>query len=275
MVTNVRPNLETKIDTGEQAIEKGLKKASEWSFFRLNFMWGCRKVSPGCDHCYIGRDFYVRNFSHMFKSPTRLDPFEGKAFYFNEQNQLSKLDKQPDNAVIFVNGLSDTFGEFVPVETVEHWHDIMEARPWYQFLLSTKRTGAMSVYYRTHKVPKNVWVGTTMEDRKTVELRLPLLKSIDAKIRWISFEPLLEDVGDVDLRGIQWIAVGGETGKGYRPFDPQWAKNLKAVAERDKVAFFYEGANGNSDNHRLGGNLLDGKVCQQYPSFEQYARNKS
>jgi len=258
------------ITTGEEAIASGRKKDSEWSNFRLNFMWGCRKVSPGCDHCYIGRDFYVRNFSSMFKATERLNPFDGKAYYFNEEAQLKKLDKQPENSIIFVNGLSDTFGEFVPVEKIEHWHDIMQARPWIQFLLCTKRTGAMSAYYRTHKVPKNVWVGTTIEDRERLKIRLPLLKVIDARVRWISFEPLVEDIGDADLKGIQWAAVGGETGRGYRPFDLQWARNLRAICDRDNVAFFYEGANGVSDNNRFGGNLPDGKIVQSYPDFERY-----
>jgi protein gp37 len=208
--------------------------------------------------------------SHAFKSPVRIDPFGGKAYYFDETERLKALDKQPKNSIVFVNGLSDTFGEFVPVETIEHWHSIMEARPWYQFLLCTKRTGLMSVYYRTHKVPENVWVGTTIENSKTAKYRLPLLKSINAKIRWISFEPLLGDIGQADLTGLSWMAVGGETGTGYRPFDVQWARNLKTIAERDKVAFFYEGANGSSDNHRIGGNLLDGNVYQQYPDFQRY-----
>src|SRR5436309_5570170 len=125
----------------------------------------------------------------------------------------------------------------------------MEERPQYQFMLCTKRTGQMEVYFRTHKVPPNVWVGTTIEDKERLKLRLPLLKAIDAKVRWISFEPLLEDLGEVDLSGIGFVCLGGETdprGR-FRAFNPKWGESMLANCQKFGVKFWYDGGNGAND----------------------------
>ena len=126
-------------------------------------------------------------------------------------------------------------------------------------------------YYKNRKVPENVWIGVTVESRRYVP-RIDLLKKINAKIRWVSLEPLLEDIGQVDLRGIQWAAVGGETepnGK-YRVFKEEWAWNIKKICERDGVKFWFTGGNGISDGNRLGGSLLYGKAYFGYPSFDRF-----
>jgi protein gp37 len=235
----------------------------------LNFMYGCRRVSPGCDHCYIERYWNDRYFfkGKMIEEGVNT-PFDGKPIFFNEKERLKMVDSLPHNSIVFVNGLSDTFGEFITDEQRDRWVRYLAERPQYQFQLCTKRTGRMELYFRTRKVPPNVWVGTTIEDKERL-FRLDLLREIDARIRWISFEPLLEDLGDVDLDGIQYAACGGETDlqRNYREFRIEWAENLYENCQRDGVAFWYIGANGLNDSRR--GDASRGTIAQQWPDFER------
>ena len=185
-------------------------------------------------------------------------PFDGKVGYFDERNQIKKIEKLPPGSVIIVNLLSDTFAEFIPDSRRESWHSVFEQHPQYNFMLITKRTGLMMVYYRTHRVPDNVWVGTTVESRQYLP-RLDLLRRIKAKIRWVGFTPLLEDIGDISLKGIQLASVGGESGKNSRPFDDDWARRILLICRRDGAAFSFLGSTGFEDD------FLDGKQYHEYP----------
>src|SRR2546430_6388190 len=211
--------------------------------FNLNFGYGCAKVSEGCEHCYIDR--YVN-----IKERTGLpDPFVGRFVPFKEEARLKELDTMPRGSVIFVNGLSDTFAPFVTDSQRDGWLKAMTARPWYDFMICTKRSGLMKVYFETHKIPRNVWVGTTIENRKAL-FRLPLLKSIEARVRWISFEPLLEDLGNVGLTDIKFCCLGGETDpqRRYREFKVEWGTSMLQNARRDGCKFWYDGGNGLNDS---------------------------
>jgi protein gp37 len=241
-----------------------LSTINPWASQTLNFIYGCKKVSEGCEKCYIDR----RPWNLQLEKYGMKTPFQGSVHYFDERNQIRKMESFPDNSVIWTNGLGDTFSSFIPNSKRDRWHDIFESRPQFQFVICTKRPEKMLQYYRRRRVPDNVWVGTTVETRRYVP-RIDLLRKVDAKIRWVSFEPLLEDLADIDLKGIQWAAVGGETepaGK-FRNFSEQWALNLAKICKRDSVSFWYEGANGFSDGKRMGNGLLNGKLCQDYPPF--------
>jgi protein gp37 len=220
----------------------------------LNFVYGCEKVSPGCDHCYIDRPPFVFQ-TKRFGMKT---PFEGKVGYFDEHRQVKKIESLPAGSVLIVNLLSDTFAEFIPDSKRDEWHSIFRKYSMYQFMLITKRTGLAMAYYRSRTVPDNVWVGTTVESGKYLP-RIELLRKIDAKVRWISFQPLLEDLADFSLKGIHLASVGGESGRGRRPFDRQWARNILAICRRDKVAFNYLGSSGFDDDH------LDGVQYDENP----------
>jgi protein gp37 len=218
--------------------------------FNLNFIYGCRRVSEGCRHCYIDR-FWKYYDDRMRNEAGAISPFQGRYIEFNETNRLRELDKMPENSVVFVNGLSDTFGEFVNDEMRNRWLEYLAERPQYQFMLCTKRTGLMWLYFTKHKVPSNVWVGTTIENKWAL-FRLPLLKKIEAKTRWISFEPLLEDLGNVDLTGISFVCLGGETdpSQKYRPFNVQWGKSMLVNCRQSSTNFWYDGGNGLNDSRQ-------------------------
>ncbi|HEV2120785.1 MAG TPA: DUF5131 family protein [Candidatus Bathyarchaeia archaeon] len=241
----------------------------------LNFIYGCRKVDAegGCKHCYISR--FWEHYKDQMHEVGATTAFDGKFIEFNEELRLSDCDSQPDNSVHFVNGLSDTFAEFVSDEQRNRWFGYLKDRPFFQFMLCTKRTGMMWLYFSKHKVPGNVWVGTSICRKKDL-FRLPILKKIDAKVRWISFEPLLEDLGEVDLSGISFICLGGETEPrhNYRPFDVEWGKSMLLNARRSGTKFWYDGGNGTNDSRNgalYSEHYPDSGVLPQ-ERFEDYPR---
>jgi len=237
-----------------------------WALGTVNFIYGCQRVSEGCDNCYIDR----RPWNLQLERFEMRTPFEGRVRFFDESKQIRKLQAFPENSLIWTNGLGDTFAEFVDDTKRDRWQRIFESFPQYQFVICTKRPGLMMNYYKTRKVPSNVWVGTTVENKR-YSPRIDLLKSISAKVKWISFEPLLEDLGEMDLQGIQWAAVGGETEPSgrFRRFNQEWAWHLKQTCERDSVRFWYEGGNGFSDGARNDLGMLHGETFRELPEFEQ------
>jgi len=240
-------------------VSKGNKSSTVQ--FNLNFVYGCQKVSEGCVNCYIDRDPFAHGIER-FKLPDAFSANKNgqrNVGDFNEESRLKELDKLPNGSWVFVNNVSDTFlsPPAITDEMRDRWLGYLADRPQYQFKLCTKRTGQMVAYFRTRKVPNNVWVGSTIENRKALELRLPLLLSIDTPNRWINFEPLLEDVSEgLSLKGISWACVGGETGSKYRPFRIDWAYKLYMIAQRDHVTFWFEGGNGKNESNRQRGSAF-------------------
>jgi len=171
----------------------------------------------------------------------------------------------PDKRLIFVNDMTDTFGEFYSFDLIEKWHRVFESHPEREFQLLTKRIGRAMVFYRTRPVPKNVWVGCTIGEKKRL-WRLDQLRQIDSKVRFVSFEPLIEDLGDFDLSGIQWGIVGGESDRtNPRPMKPEWAENIRKICRKDEVAFFFKQVGGKGGDG-AGGNMLNGVKYSAFPS---------
>jgi protein gp37 len=193
----------------------------------------------------------------------KIDPEEIRTF------DLAKRERElnswpPDKRLIFVNDMTDTFGEFYSFDLIEEWHRLFERHPEREFQLLTKRIGRAMVFYRSRPVPRNVWVGCSIGEKKRLR-RLDQLRLIDAKVRFVSFEPLLEDLGDFDLKGIQWAIVGGESDlRNPRPMKPEWAENVRRICDRDEVAFLFK-QNGGKGGDGAGGGLLDGTYYHEYP----------
>jgi protein gp37 len=192
-----------------------------------------------------------------------INPLEIRTF------NLAKREKElnswpPEKELIFVNAMTDTFGEFYSFDLIEKWHQFFERHPEREFQLLTKRIGRAMVFYRSRPVPRNVWVGCSIGQRSRLR-RLDQLRQIDAKVRFVSFEPLIEDLGEFSLEGVQWAIVGGESDRSNpRPMKPEWAANIRRICERDGVAFFFKQMGGRGGD-RVGGNLLNGICYQTFP----------
>jgi protein gp37 len=173
--------------------------------------------------------------------------------------------------VYFVNSMSDLFHEKVPLEYVERVFTVMEQAHWHTFQLLTKRAERMELFCRGRRMPANVWLGVSVENRKHGVPRIDLLRRIDATTRFLSVEPLLEDVGRLDLHGIHWVIVGGESGARARPMRAEWAENVRRQCLEADVAFFFKqwgawGADGQKRSKKANGRELNGQSWNEMPA---------
>jgi len=233
----------------------------EWTDATLNTAWGCTKVSEGCKNCYMYR--LSRPFGRDPDVPTELN-FE------NTKKRLAKTVKNGAK-VIFVNSMTDTFHKDYSYDTIKTWIDLFAEYKDIQFQVLTKRIERALEYSEKYGIPDNVWIGTSIENNRQLH-RLSTLKSIKAKIRFISFEPLLESIPNADLSEIQWVIVGGESDfKNPRPFLEDWAREIRDQCGKYKVPFFFKQMGGtkkitHADGVKTwGGNTIDGKKYQQMP----------
>jgi len=235
----------------------------EWTDATWNPVTGCTKTSEGCVHCYA--EVMARRLKAMgtekYKNGFQVTLHEDA---LNEPKKWCK----PRN--IFVCSMSDLFHRDVPFDFVDKVMQVIKDTPQHRYQLLTKRAERMKDYFMTREVPKNVWVGVTVEVQ-TSKSRIDALRTIkNAPIRFLSCEPLLEDLGELDLTGIDWIIVGGESGLQARPMKEEWVKGIKAQCDAANKAFFFKqwgtwGSDGVKRDKHKNGKLLDGKVCQAMP----------
>ena len=239
------------------------KTQIEWTEQTWNPTTGCTKISSGCKHCYaeamadrlhaMGANGYENGFS-LSLMPDRLD------------QPLKR--KKP--TIFFVNSMSDLFHESIPFKYIDKVFSVISKTPQHTYQVLTKRSSRMNEYFTNRVVPSNAWLGVTVEDVSDGIPRIYDLQHIDAKTRFLSCEPLLEDLGIIDLSGIHWVICGGESGKNARPMNEQWAMSLKNQCQRSKTAFFFKqwgswGDDGIKRNKKDNGKLLDGKIWNSYP----------
>jgi protein gp37 len=178
-----------------------------------------------------------------------------------------------ETAYVFVDSMSDLFHPDVPVEYIERvWHVMVKAR-WHAFMILTKRPSRMSRVVRRLPYAANIWLGTSIESREYLG-RLDWLRDSRAEIHFVSFEPLLESVGEPDLVDIEWVIVGGESGPNYRPFDEEWAREIRDLCRREGIPFFFKQHGGNSRcrcHGAWGCRVLDGRTWDQRPRLEDVA----
>lgn len=231
----------------------------EWTDATWNPVTGCSKITRGCDFCYAER------FSERFRGVPE-HPFENG---FDLTLRPERL-RQPLNwrapRRVFVNSMSDLFHKNVPKSFIDSVFDTMEAASWHTYQVLTKRSSLMVKYlrsrYGTKLAPPHIWLGVSVEDSKNA-IRLKHLQSAQASIKFVSFEPLLDSVGQVDLAGINWAIVGGESGPRARPMAEEWAVEILEQCRTFKVAFFFKQWGG--FRPKSGGRLLRGREWNQYP----------
>jgi len=233
------------------------KSKIQWTDSTWNPSTGCKKVSAGCTNCYAERvalrlqKMGVNRYRNGFDLTLHEDVVS-----------LPLTWKKPRK--IFVNSMSDLFHEDIPFEFIDKVWDVMEKANWHIYQILTKRPERMSQYSLKKSLLSNVWLGTSIEDSRVTN-RIKLLQTSNAKVRFISFEPLIGDVGEVDLSGIHWVIVGGESGKNHRPIKEEWVLNILKQCEEQKVKFFFKQWGGMTS--KSGGRLLQGKIYDEYPEI--------
>jgi protein gp37 len=173
----------------------------------------------------------------------------------------------------FVNSMSDLFHNDIPFEFLDRVFDVIQRTPQHTYQILTKRAARMRRYFAPgdRMIPSNVWLGVSVENRKYGLPRIDELREIDAAIRFLSVEPLLEDLGEIDLVGIHWVIVGGESGPKARPMKPEWVAGIKEQCEDAGVAFFFKqwggwGADGKRRHKKANGRIFAGRTWDQMPA---------
>lgn len=227
----------------------------EWTSATWNPVTGCTKVSEGCQHCYAER------FAERFRG-VRNHPFQ-QGFdirLWNERLNIPLTWKKPMR--IFVNSMSDLFHEDIPVSFIKKTFQSMVDAHWHRFQVLTKRTRRLQELAPQLPWAKNIWIGASIENMRVIG-RVQDLKTVPAHIRFLSCEPLLGPLDGIDLNGIDWVIVGGESGPHARPMNPDWVIDIRDRCIQEKVPFFFKQWGGPRKD--LTGRLLEGQTWDQMP----------
>ena len=234
--------------------------AIEWTDATWNPVTGCTKISRGCDHCYAER------FSERFRGVVG-HPFNtGFDLTLRAERLTQPLDwRRP--RMIFVNSMSDLFHKQVPRAFIDRVFDTMERAKWHTFQVLTKRSSLMRTYlcnrYRGERGPAHIWCGVSVEDGQA-KSRVTHIRNAPAGVRFLSIEPLIGPIGALDLSGIDWVIVGGESGPGARPVESEWIRDIRDQCLDQGVAFFFKQWGGLRP--KAGGRLLDGREWSEFPT---------
>jgi len=235
------------------------KSAIEWTDMTWNPVTGCTKVGPGCDNCYAER--FAERWRGVADHPYE-QGFDLRLWPSRLEQPLAW--KKP--RMVFVNSMSDLFHKGIGRRFVGRVFDVMERADRHTFQVLTKRSSLMRNFVRSRyaggAVPPHIWLGVSVEDAAHTG-RIGHLKEINTESRFISFESLLGPVDEVDLGGIAWAIVGGESGPGARPMREEWALRLREICRRDGAAFFFKQWGG--ARPKSGGRILDGAEWNGFP----------
>ena len=237
----------------------------EWTEHTWNPISGCDKISAGCKNCYA--EAMAQRLQRMGVAGYE----NGFKLTLQPQRLLQPLTRKTPTKY-FVNSMSDLFHEDVPEPYIDQIFSVIEQCPQHIFQILTKRAKIMSQYFATHPVPDNAWIGVTVENRKQGIPRIDYLRTIDAPVRFLSIEPLLENLGEINLGGVHWVIVGGESGPNARPMKNDWVINIKKQCEEQGCLFFFKqwggwGADGVRRSKKNNGRLLEGVEYNDMPEF--------
>lgn len=233
----------------------------EWTETTWNPTTGCNRVSAGCDHCYAAT--LAARLKRMGNPRYQVDGDDGAGFGLTLHRDLLDLPlhwRQPRR--VFVNSMSDLFHPDVPLGFIRSVYDVMESVPRHTFQVLTKRPGRAAFLARHLPWPDNVWIGTSVESAEVL-FRVDRLRRIPAAVRFLSCEPLLGPLKQLDLDGVGWVIAGGESGPGFRPVDAEWVRMVRDRCLEQGVPFFFKQWGGRTP--KAGGRELDGRVWDQMP----------
>ncbi len=240
----------------------GSKSAIEWTDATWNPVTGCTKISPGCAYCY------AEAITLRFK---RGGPFlPGKSTVRLHPDRLRYPLSWRAPRRIFVNSMSDLFHEEVPLDYIQEVFSVMEQAGRHTFQILTKRHERLAEVASQISWPGNVWMGVSVENQYWAERRIPALKQVPAPVRFLSCEPLLRPLDlSAHLDGLQWVIVGGESGRRSRKMDPRWVAALRDQCSDADVPFFFKQWGGR--NSKAGGRTLDARTHDDIPSTQETA----
>lgn len=232
--------------------------AIEWTNATWNPVTGCTKISAGCDNCYAER------FAERFRG-VKGHPFEsGFDLTLRPERLDQPLKWRP--RMIFVNSMSDLFHKDIPASFVERVFETMETAEWHVFQLLTKRSSRMRDFvnarYGSGCAPAHIWLGTSVEDASKLS-RVRHLRDTVAAVRFLSVEPLIGPITNLNLTGIRWVIVGGESGPRARPMHPDWVRRIRDKCVACGVPFFFKQWGGL--RAKSGGRTLDGVEWNEWP----------
>lgn len=248
----------------------------EWTDKTWNPVTGCDAISPGCDHCYAESTAKRWKAAYDKAIEEGREPQKGHARYRNgfgvtlHHDKIHEPAKWMKSHDIFVCSMSDLFHKDIPYAFIYQVFMSMWSLPRHTFQVLTKRTTRMRDFmerweiYGKEGVFPHIWLGTSVESRKFYDQRVPVLVDTpNAGRRYLSIEPLLEDLGDIDLTGIDWVIVGGESGPGARPMDADWVRSIRDRCFEQTVPFFFKQWGGVRKS--TTGRILDGRVHNDMP----------
>lgn len=228
----------------------------EWTDATWNPVRGCTKISPGCKHCY------AQTFAERFRG-VKGHPYEQGFDLRLVPEKLTEPFSWRKPKLVFVNSMSDLFQPGVPDRYIEAVCDVMAAANWHTYQVLTKRAEKLEELLKSklrHAAgQRHIWWGVSVEDRKYGLPRIGYLRNSPAAVRFLSIEPLLEDLGNFDLTGISWVIVGGESGPGARPMHKEWVLSIREQCKAARVPFFFQTMGRNaqvSDRAKVTGSYL-------------------
>lgn len=231
------------------------KSQIEWTDANWNPVTGCTKISAGCKFCYANvmanrlKAMGQKNYANGFKLTLQPSMLERPLGW-----------KKPQ--VIFVNSMSDLFHDDVPLAYIQQVFDVMNKAHWHRFQVLTKRADRLAEVAKHLKWTPNIWMGVSVENQE-VAWRIDALREVPAAVRFLSCEPLLGSLPELNLTGIHWVIVGGESGVTPRPMEESWALDILGQCQRAGVAFFFKQWGGR--NKKMAGRLLDGRTWDEMP----------
>jgi len=236
------------------------KTPIEWTETTWNPLTGCTKISPGCKRCYAER------LSNRLKAMGQKNYTNGFELTLHE-HMLSAPLKWKRPQIIFVNSMSDLFQDEVPLEFIRRAFETMRAAYWHQFQVLTKRSERLRNVSPKIDWPANVWMGVSVENSAYTS-RINDLRQTGAAIKFLSLEPLLGPLPNLDFTGIHWAIVGGESGPGSRPIEKRWVVDIRDQCKTAGVAFFFKQWGG--VNKKKSGRLLNGRKHDDMPPFHPF-----
>lgn len=231
----------------------------EWTEMTWNPTTGCNKISTGCKFCYA--EIMTRRLKGMGQVKYK-DGFKIRA----HEDQLNIPYTWKNAKIVFVNSMSDLFHKNIPLDFIKKVFDVMNKNPQHVFQVLTKRADRLLDVHKELKWTHNIWMGVSVENMKVIE-RIDFLRKTRAKVKFLSLEPLIGPLIDLNLKKIDWVIVGGESGTSPRPMKVDWVLDIQQQCNKANIAFFFKQWGGR--NKKKNGRILNGRTYDEMPEIEQ------